>query len=41
MPVCSSNPCLNGGICQADSSLFLGYRCACANGYSGDICENS
>ncbi|XP_072042968.1 uncharacterized protein [Amphiura filiformis] len=33
---CASSPCLNGGTCE-DESLF--YRCHCASGYTGDICQ--
>ena len=33
---CSSNPCKNGATC---SELMAGYRCSCANGFTGTNCE--
>ncbi len=34
---CSSNPCLNGGICfEGPNSYF----CLCSDGFQGDQCEN-
>ncbi|PIK61425.1 putative fibropellin-1 isoform X2 [Apostichopus japonicus] len=35
---CSSNPCLNGGIClkNVNGDVFV---CICPVGYTGDICE--
>ena len=34
---CSSNPCLNGGLCfEGPDSYF----CRCSGGFQGDQCEN-
>ncbi|RVE53301.1 hypothetical protein evm_002134 [Chilo suppressalis] len=35
---CLSAPCLNGGSC---SDLGRGYICSCANGWSGELCNES
>ncbi|CAG9784578.1 unnamed protein product [Diatraea saccharalis] len=35
---CLSAPCLNGGSC---SDLGSGYTCSCANGWSGEFCNES
>ncbi|XP_041667539.1 protein crumbs homolog 2a [Cheilinus undulatus] len=35
-PVCASDPCLNGGICE---DMFNMFRCACDLGWGGDTCE--
>ena len=34
---CISSPCLNGGTCV--NVLFDGFRCTCAIGFSGKLCE--
>ncbi|KAK3740125.1 hypothetical protein QZH41_001273 [Actinostola sp. cb2023] len=31
---CSSNPCLNGGVCMANR-----YQCSCPDGFNGSRCE--
>ncbi|KAK7502428.1 hypothetical protein BaRGS_00006381, partial [Batillaria attramentaria] len=33
---CNNNPCLNGGRCINEP---LGFRCECADGWTGDTCE--
>ena len=33
---CASNPCDNGGTCD---DLVNGYRCQCADGYTGEQCK--
>ncbi|EYC06454.1 hypothetical protein Y032_0076g992 [Ancylostoma ceylanicum] len=35
---CDSSPCLNGGTCFPDALLGT-YRCECALGYCGTVCE--
>ncbi|XP_076084855.1 MAM and LDL-receptor class A domain-containing protein 1-like isoform X1 [Mytilus galloprovincialis] len=35
---CTSNPCNNGGSCNADGST-AGYNCYCMTGWSGDNCN--
>ncbi|KAI0242624.1 Basement membrane-specific heparan sulfate proteoglycan core protein [Lamellibrachia satsuma] len=34
----TDNPCLNGGVCEADGNLYV---CKCPMGYSGDTCAES
>ncbi|XP_060553978.1 sushi, nidogen and EGF-like domain-containing protein 1 [Ruditapes philippinarum] len=34
---CESSPCLNGATCV---NLLGGFRCECAHGWNGNICEN-
>jgi Notch-like protein len=34
---CSSNPCINGGICKY---LVNEYDCTCAPGFEGPNCRN-
>ena len=34
--VCSSNPCLNGGLCLNRNNT---YRCECISGFTGKRCE--
>lgn len=37
---CEENPCLNGGLCQTDTSSETGYRCDCrTTGHRGQHCE--
>ncbi|XP_003369018.1 putative CUB domain protein [Trichinella spiralis] len=36
---CSSNPCLNGGICKHNENN-TSYQCSCLKNFSGDNCEN-
>lgn len=33
---CSSDPCMNGGICE---DLYTSYRCVCPDGWTGTYCE--
>ncbi len=33
---CSSNPCMNSGLC---TSLYNGFVCTCVNGFIGVRCE--
>uniref|UniRef100_A0A3Q4G460 Crumbs cell polarity complex component 2 n=1 Tax=Neolamprologus brichardi TaxID=32507 RepID=A0A3Q4G460_NEOBR len=35
-PVCDSDPCLNGGMCE---DLFNKFGCICNSGWEGDQCE--
>lgn len=35
---CSPNPCENGGSCELDNTVHGGYRCNCADGYTGVDC---
>jgi hypothetical protein len=34
---CLSNPCVNGGTCQANGNNAI---CLCPSGYSGSNCQN-
>ncbi|KAK4887668.1 hypothetical protein RN001_003939 [Aquatica leii] len=36
---CSSNPCLNRGVCVPNSEDTSDYSCKCREGYTGQICE--
>lgn len=39
-PVCSVNPCDNGGVCIEDNVAKTGYKCDCnATEFSGDYCN--
>ncbi|KAG5887440.1 hypothetical protein JTB14_003292 [Gonioctena quinquepunctata] len=41
VPICSENPCENGGTCIEDHSEHKGYRCECNSTIlSGEYCEN-
>ena len=33
---CTKSPCVNGGKCE---KLFTGFRCLCADGFVGKLCE--
>lgn len=35
---CSSNPCMNGGICETVTNA---YECKCLDDYSGTNCETN
>nr|XP_006825629.1 PREDICTED: slit homolog 3 protein-like [Saccoglossus kowalevskii] len=37
--LCSTNPCLNGGLCEEDVNINAGYLCQCFGGYTGLNCE--
>ncbi|XP_072387451.1 protocadherin-like wing polarity protein stan isoform X2 [Diabrotica undecimpunctata] len=40
VPVCSEDPCDNGGICLEDKRDPKGYRCECnSTNFSGEYCE--
>lgn len=39
---CSTNPCLNNGVCLITSGLPIGFKCDCTfTNYEGDLCEIS
>lgn len=33
---CSSNPCVNGGVCRSTSS---GFTCSCPQSHTGNFCQ--
>ena len=38
---CSTNPCKNGGTCEASVFSSVGYHCTCARGYQPPTCEST
>lgn len=36
IPLCDSNPCLNGGTCELHNGAF---RCICPQNYTGSRCQ--
>uniref|UniRef100_A0A7S4K6W0 EGF-like domain-containing protein n=1 Tax=Odontella aurita TaxID=265563 RepID=A0A7S4K6W0_9STRA len=36
---CSPNPCTNGGACNNDDKITIGYTCSCKAGFIGINCE--